>query len=165
MSESAPVRENPVLSDALRAKIEKETTKYPVRRAAVKSALRYAQEEHGWISDDVVKAVAEFLELEPIQVYEVATFYDHFDTEPVGRHRIQVCTSVSCMLRGSNEIVDHLKQRLGIGFDETTADGRVSLRESECLAACGGAPMMMVDDDYHEDLTPERVDAILKELD
>ena len=154
-----------VLSDAVRAKIDKERGKYPTSRAVVKSALRYAQDEHGWVSDEVVREVAEALDLEPIQVYEVATFYDHFDTRPVGRHRIKVCTNISCLLRDSDAIVEQLKDRLGIGFGETTADGRFTLYEAECLAACCGAPMMMIGNDYHENLTPEKVDAILEELD
>ena len=154
-----------VLSDAVLAKIEKETAKYPVPRAAVKSALRYAQDEHGWVSDDVVRSVARVLGLQPIEVYEIATFYDHFDTRPAGRHRIKVCTSVSCLLRECDVIVEHLQSKLGIEFGETTDDGRFSLYESECLAACCGAPMMMIGDHYYENLTPDRVDAILEELD
>ena len=154
-----------VLSEAVLAKIDKERGKYPTSRAVVKSALRYAQDEHGWVSDEVVRAVAEVLDLEPIQVFEVATFYDHFDTRPVGRHRIKVCTNISCLLRDSDAIVDHLKTRLGIGFGETTADGRITLYEAECLAACCGAPMMMIGNDYHENLTPEKVDTILEGLD
>lgn len=155
---------DPVLSASVLAKIEKETVKYPTRRAVVKSALRYAQDEVGWVSDEVVREVAAVLGLQPIEVYEVATFYDHFDTRPVGRHRIKLCTNVSCLLRGSDDIADHLKQRLGIDFGQTTADGRFTLYEAECLAACCGAPMMMVGNDYHEDLTPQKVDAILEAL-
>ena len=128
-----------VLSDAVLAKIEKETAKYPLRRAAVKSSLRYAQDEHGWISDEVVKSVAQVLGLQPIEVYEIATFYDHFDTGPVGRHRIKVCTNVSCMLCGSDTIVEYLRSKLGISFGETTDDGRFTLiriRVSGCVLRC-----------------------------
>lgn len=153
-----------VLSDAVLAKINKEYVKYPTKQAAVKSALRYAQDEHGWVSEEVIQAVAQELELEPIQVYEVATFYDHFDVEPTGRHKIHICTNVSCMLCGSDAIVAHLQKRLGIALGETTPDGRFALREAECLAACGGAPMMMIGDRYYENLTPERVDQIIEEL-
>lgn len=155
---------NQILSDAVTAKIEKEFIKYPTKQAVVKSALRYAQDEHGWVSDEVVNAVAELLELEPIQVYEVATFYDHFDTKPVGRHKIKVCTNISCMLCGSDNVVDHLQEKLGIRFGETTADGRFTLYEAECLAACSDAPMMMIGNDYHENLTPEKIDGILEGL-
>jgi len=155
---------NQVLSEATVAKIEKEFVKYPTKRAVVKSALRYAQDEHGWVSDDVVKAVADLLELEPIQVYEVATFYDHYDIKPVGRHKIKVCTNISCMLCGSDDVVEHLQNRLGIKFGETTDDGRFTLYEAECLAACAAAPMMMIGNDYHENLTPDKIDGILDGL-
>jgi len=152
------------LSEATVAKIEKEFVKYPTKQAVVKSALRYAQDEHGWVSDNVVKAVAELLELEPIQVYEVATFYDHYDTKPAGRHKIKVCTNISCMLCGSDDVVQHLQKKLGIKFGETTDDGRFTLYEAECLAACAGAPMMMIGNHYHENLTPEKIDGILDGL-
>jgi len=153
-----------MLSEAIVAKIEKEAAKYPTRRAVVKSALRYAQAERGWVDDGVINDVAGLLGLEPIEVQEVATFYDLFHTEPVGRHQLRVCTNVSCMLCGSDEVMTHLESRLGIGPGETTADGRFTLIEVECLGACGGAPMMMIGDRYHENLDAERIDAILAEL-
>ena len=153
------------LSDDVRDKIEAEAIKYPSRRAAVKSALRYAQQEHGWVSQGVVNSVAALLALEPIQVYEVATFYDMFYTKPVGRHKIRVCTNVSCMLRGSQDVLDRLKNKLGVDVGETTADGKVVLFEDECLGACGGAPMLICNDRYVEDMTPEGVDQLLSELD
>ena len=153
------------LSQKLQDKIDKEAAKYPTRRAAVKSALRYCQEESGWITPNVVVAVANFLDMEPIEVYEVATFYDMFYTEPVGRHRIRVCTNVSCMLRGAHKIVEHLRQRLGINFGETSDDGKVTLFEAECLGACGGTPMLLCGDDYFENLTIEKLDCILEQLD
>jgi NADH-quinone oxidoreductase subunit E len=110
-------------------------------------------------------AVADYLGLVPIQVYEIATFYSMFETKPVGRHHVSVCTNISCMLRGSQEVVDHVEKKLGIKTGESTADGRIYLkREEECLAACTGAPMMMVDHVYHEHLTPEIIDKILDEL-
>jgi NADH-quinone oxidoreductase subunit E len=110
-------------------------------------------------------AVAAYLELPAIQVYEVASFYSMFETKPVGRHSISVCTNISCMLRGAEEIVAHLEKKLGIRTGESTADGRIYLkREEECLAACCGAPMMMVDHDYHENLTPAIVDEIVDRL-
>ena len=153
------------LSDEVKEKIEAEAKKYPSRRAAVKSALRYAQQEHGWVSEGVVNSVATLLSLQPIQVYEVATFYDMFYTKPVGRHRIRVCTTVSCMLRGSKEVLNQLKDKLGVDVGETTADGNVALFEAECLGACGGAPMLICNDRYVENLTPEGVDQLLAELD
>jgi NADH-quinone oxidoreductase subunit E len=110
-------------------------------------------------------AVAEYLGLPPIQVYEIATFYSMFETKPVGRHHVSVCTNISCMLRGSQEVVDRIEKKLGIKTGESTPDGRIYLkREEECLAACTGAPMLMVDHVYHEHLTPESIDRILDEL-
>ena len=153
------------LSQVVMDKVDKEAAKYPSRRAAVKSALRYCQEETGWVSNSVVTAVAEYLGLEPIEVYEVATFYDMFYTEPGGRHRIRVCTNVSCMLRGAEAIVSHLKEKLGIKVGETSADGRITLLEAECLGACGGAPMLVCGNQYFENLTTDKLDALLDQLD
>jgi len=150
------------LSESVLQKIEAEARKYPIRRAAVKSALRYAQAEHGWINEDVVNAVAEVLNLERIEVFEVATFYDMFYTRPVGRFPVRVCTNVSCLLRGADEIMDALCDRLGVKAGESTTDGRFTVFPAECLGACGGAPMMSVGDDYHEDLKPENLDVILE---
>jgi NADH-quinone oxidoreductase subunit E len=110
-------------------------------------------------------AVAEYLGLPNIMVYEVASFYSMFETKPVGRHHVSVCTNIACMLRGSQQVVEHVENKLGIKTGESTADGRIYLkREEECLAACTGAPMMMVDHVFHENLTAERIDAILDEL-
>jgi len=153
------------LSDSVKERIEREAAKYPSRRAAVKSALRYAQQEFGWVSEDVIRAVAEILELQPIQVLEVATFYDMFYTAPVGRHQIRVCTNVSCMLRGADSVLEHLKNKLGVGIGGTTEDGRISLFEAECLGACGGAPMLVCGDQYFENLSIDEVDEMLTKLD
>ena len=153
------------LSQAVIDKVDKEAAKYPSRRAAVKSALRYCQEEVGWVSNGVVTAVATHLGLEPIEVYEVATFYDMFYTEPGGRHRIRVCTNVSCMLRGAETIVNHLKEKLGIKVGETSPDGRITLLEAECLGACGGAPMLVCGNQYFENLTTDKLDSLLDQLD
>jgi len=156
-----------MLSASALDEIEREVAKYPEgeKRSAVMAALRIAQDEHGWLSRELMDYVAGLLELRPIQVYEVATFYTMYDTKPVGRYKICVCTNVSCMLCDSASIVDHLRKRLGIGFNETTPDGRFTLKEVECLGACGGAPMMQIGRRYYENLTPERVDAILAHLD
>ena len=151
-----------ILSQSIIQKIEVEAEKYPSRRAAVKSALRYAQAEHGWINEAVVGAVAEVLNLELIEVFEVATFYDMFYTRPVGRFPVRVCTNISCLLRGADKIMDSLCERLGVEAGGTTPDGRFTVFPAECLGACGGAPMMSVGDDYHEDLTTEGLDAILE---
>ena len=153
------------LSQAVMDKVDKEAAKYPSRRAAVKLALRYCQEEVGWVSNGVVTAVATHLGLAPIEVYEVATFYDMFYTEPGGRHRIRVCTNVSCMLRGAETIVNHLKENRGINVGETSPDGRITLLEAECLAACGGAPMLVCGNQYFENLTTDKLDSLLDQLD
>ncbi|HUW99305.1 MAG TPA: NADH-quinone oxidoreductase subunit NuoE [Acidiferrobacter sp.] len=155
-----------MLSKESLAKIDQEMAKYPPehKQSAVMGALHIAQDEHGWLSVPLMDYIAELLGMRPIQVYEVATFYTMYDLKPGGRHKISVCTNISCLLRGSDDIVAHLKERLGIGFGETTADGRFTLKEVECLAACGGAPMFLIDKVYYENLTPARVDEILSGL-
>jgi NADH-quinone oxidoreductase subunit E len=156
------------LSDHVREEIDHWVAKFPPdrKRSAVISALHAVQHEnHGYLSTDLMDAVAEYLGLPNILVYEVASFYSMFETKPVGRHHISVCTNISCMLRGSQEIVDHVEKKLGIKTGESTPDGRIYLkREEECLAACCGAPMMMVDHVFHENLTPQIVDKVLDEL-
>ena len=156
------------LSEHARHVIDQWLAKYPPerKRSAVLAALREVQHENGgWITVELMDAVADYLELPPIAVYEVASFYSMLETKPVGRHSISVCTNVSCMLCGSDSIVGHIEKKLGIKTGESTPDGRIYLkREEECLAACCGAPMMMVDHVYHEKLTPEKVDAILDAL-
>ena len=150
------------------AKIEYELTKYPAdrRQAAVMSALRIAQAEKGWLSNETIAWVADYLGIPAIAAMEVATFYTMYELEPVGRHKITVCTNISCMLRDSDAIVDHLKQRLGIGFNETTPDGKFTLKEGECMGTCGGAPLFHINNTRMcEFLTPDKVDDILKELD
>lgn len=158
-----------VLSEHVRAEIDHWKARFPEgrQRSAVIGALHAAQHDnHGYLTTEIMDAVAEYLELPPIQVYEVATFYSMFQTRPVGRHNVAICTNVSCMLRGAEEIVEHVENKLGIKLGESTGDGRIYLkREEECLAACCGAPMMMVDHKYHENLTREKVDEILDGLD
>ncbi len=155
-----------MLSQESLAKIDREIAKYPPenKQSAVISALHIAQDEHGWLSVPLMDYVAGLLDMRPIQVYEVASFYTMYDLKPVGRHKISLCTNISCLLRGSDDILGHLKKRLGIDFGETTPDGRFTLKEVECLAACGGAPMFMIDKTYYENLTPARVDEILDKL-
>ena len=155
-----------MLSQESIAKIEYELTKYPAdhRQAAVMSALRIAQAEKGWLSNEIIAWVADYLGIPAIAAMEVATFYNMY--EPGGTNTIRMCTNISCMLRDSDVIVDHLKKRLGIGFNETTADGRFTLKEGECMGACGGAPLFHINNTRMcEFLTPEKVDDILKELD
>lgn len=152
----------------LREEIDRWVAKFPEgrQRSAVISALHAAQHEnHGYLTRELMDAVAAHLGMPPIQVYEIASFYSMFETKPCGRHHVSVCTNISCMLCGSDEIVAHIENKLGIRTGESTPDGRIFLkREEECLAACVGAPMMMVDHVYHENLTPEKVDEILDGL-
>ena len=161
-------RSESLLSEHARAEIDRWVARFPQgrQRSAIIAALREVQHENGgWLTVPLMDAVAAYLELPPIQVYEVATFYSMFETRPVGRHSVSVCTNISCMLCGSDSIVAHIEQKLGIRTGESTPDGRIYLkREEECLAACVNAPMMMVDHVYHEHLTLERVDEILDAL-
>ena len=156
------------LSDHVREEIDHWVAKFPPdrKRSAVISALHVVQHENnGYLTIDLMDAVAAHLELPNILVYEVASFYSMFETKPVGRHHISVCTNISCMLRGSQEVVDKIEKKLGIKTGESTPDGRIYLkREEECLAACTGAPMMMVDHVFHENLTPPIIDKILDDL-
>jgi NADH-quinone oxidoreductase subunit E len=154
------------LSPAAKAEIEALRRRYPTREAVLIPALHIAQREWGgWLPDEAVTAVARELELPEARVYGVVTFYDLLHQKPVGRHRIRVCTNLSCMLRGSREILETVHAELGVGEDEVTPDGRCSYVHFECLGSCDTAPMMMVDDDYHENLTPESVRRILRGLD
>jgi NADH-quinone oxidoreductase subunit E len=152
------------LSQHVREEIDHWLTKFPAdrKRSAVIAALHAVQHEQGHLSQAAMDEVAAYLDLPPIQVYEVASFYSMFETSACGRHHISVCTNISCMLRGGQELLAHVERRLGVKVGESTPDGRFFLkREEECLAACTGAPMMMVNHVYHEFLTPEKVDRIL----
>lgn len=156
-----------LLTPAARAEIDAWIAKYPPERkqSAVMAALRIAQDQNGgWLTTELMDAIAAYLEMPPVAVYEVATFYSMYELEPVGRHKICVCTNISCMLRGSDEVVAHLSKRLGIKLGETTADGRFTLKEVECLGACVNAPVMQIARQYHEHLTPETLDKILDGL-
>jgi NADH-quinone oxidoreductase subunit E len=156
---------NGKLSDHARHEIDHWIAKFPPdrKRSAVLAALRTVQHDsNGYLTRDSMDAVADYLGLPKIQVYEVATFYSMFETKPVGRHHISVCTNISCMLCGGDEILAHVEKRLGVKCGESTPDGRFYIkREEECLAACNNAPMMMVDHVYYENLTPEKVDEVL----
>jgi len=157
-----------LLSEETTREIDHWVAKFPPgrQRSACIAALRAAQEQNrGYLSADLMDAVAEYLKLPPIQVYEVASFYSMFEIHPCGRHHVSICTNISCMLNGGEELLAHAERRLGVTVNQSTPDGRIFLkREEECLAACTGAPMMMVDHVYHEHLTPERLEAILDEL-
>lgn len=156
-----------MLSPEAIEKINYELTKYPAdqRQAAVMSALRIVQTERGWLSKESITEVAQYLGMPEIAAMEVATFYNMYDLSPVGKYKVTICTNISCMLRGSDEIVNHLQQKLGVGFNEITPDGKFCLKEGECMGCCGGAPLMHVNNtQMHEFLTTEKVDAILEEL-
>ena len=160
---------NQALSDHVREEIERWKARFPEgrQRSAVISALHAVQHENkGFVTAEQMNAIAEYLELPTIQVYEVATFYSMFQTREVGRNEVAICTNVSCMLRGADEIVEHVEKKLGVRLGESTSDKRIFLkREEECVAACCGAPVMMVNHKYYENLTLEQVDEILDGLD
>ena len=157
-----------VLNEHTRHEIDEWIGRFPTgkHRSAVLSALRFTQEQNnGFLTPELMDGVAEYLRLPPVQVYEVATFYSMFETHPCGRHHVSICTNISCMLNGAEDLVAHCEKKLGIKLGESTPDGRIFLKkEEECLAACTGAPMMMVDHVFHEYLTPEKVDKVLDEL-
>jgi NADH-quinone oxidoreductase subunit E len=157
-----------VLNEHTRHEIDEWIGRFPTgrHRSAVLSALRFTQEQNnGFLTPELMDGVAEYLKLPAVQVYEVATFYSMFETHPCGRHHVSICTNISCMLNGAEDLVKHCEQKLGIRLGESTPDGRIFLKqEEECLAACTGAPMMMVDHVFHEYLTPEKVDKVLDDL-
>ena len=157
-----------LLAEHTRREIDHWVAKFPPgrQRSACIAALRAAQEQNnGFLTRELMDAIAEYLKLAPIQVYEVASFYSMFETHPCGRHHVSICTNISCLLNGGDELVAHAEKKLGIRLNQSTPDGRIFLKqEEECLAACTGAPMMMVDHVFHEQLTPEKLDAILDAL-
>ncbi len=163
---------NPHQSDLLsahaRAEIDHWLTRYPAdqKQSAVLAALREVQHENGgYLTTVLMDAVADYLEMPPIAVYEVASFYSMYELKPVGRHNIAVCTNISCMLRGGDTVLAYIEKKLGIKLGESTPDGKFYLKkEEECLAACCGAPMMQVNHVYYEQLTPEKVDQVLDSL-
>ena len=138
--------------------------RYPTKMAATLPLLHLCQEQNGWISDEVIDYVSKRLDLSPAHVKGVVTFYTLFNQEKPGKHQVWVCRTLPCALRGAYDVIEHCEKRLGIKCGETTSDGKVTLRTAECLASCGTAPMMQVDKEYHENLTRERVDAILRRL-
>lgn len=169
MSDVQATENHGVLTQHSIDEINEWMSRYPddQKQSAVLGALRVAQHQnHGFLTTELMDACADVLQMSKIAVYEVASFYSMFETEPVGRHCVAICTNISCMLMGSQSIVDHVTKKYGIGLGESTADGKIFLKvEEECLAACAGGPMMQVDHVYHTNLTPESVDAILDALD
>ena len=165
---SATMETTALMSPESLAKIDAWVAKYPEeqKQSAILPALHILQEQNGgWVSQELLDAIADYLGMPRMRVYEVATFYSMIELEPVGRHMIAVCKNIACMLCGADNIVTYIEDRLGIKLGETTPDGRITLKvEEECLAACAGGPMMAVDGHYHENLTPARVDEILDAL-
>lgn len=157
-----------LLNNHTRGEIDHWVSKFPEnkKRSAVLAALTATQHQNqGFLTTDLMDAVAEYLGLAAIHVYEVASFYSMYETRPVARHNVAICTNICCMLMGSDSIVNHVEKKLGIKIGESTEDGRIYLKcEEECLAACAGGPMMQVDHKYYEKLTPEKVDEILDGL-
>ena len=156
-----------VLSPDALARIDRAIAKYPPdqRQSAVMAALTIAQDEKGWLSVETMDFVAQYLGMQPIAVYEVASFYTMYDVKPVGTHKIAICTNLPCALQGANVAAEHLKKKLGVGFNETSADGKFTLREGECFGACGDAPVLLLNNKRMCcSMTPERLDALLEEL-
>jgi NADH-quinone oxidoreductase subunit E len=153
---------NTIFSPELAARFDKLVTIYPLKRSALVPMLLYAQDEVGYVSDAVVSEIAERLDLLELDVRNVLSYYSMLRTKPAGKYNVQVCTNISCMLRGGYEILDHCKHTLGIGHKETTKDGVFSLEEVECIGACCWAPAIQINYDFHEDLTPEKVDVLFK---
>ena len=158
-----------LLDEGTRASIDQWVDKFPPenKRSALIQALIAAQNKNGgWVSKDMIEAVADYLELPPVWAYEVASFYSMIDQKPVGKHKVNICTNISCWLNGAEDLVAHVEKKLGIKLGETTDDQRITLVvEEECLAACCGAPMMVVDGHYHENLDADSLDKILDGLD
>jgi NADH-quinone oxidoreductase subunit E len=148
-------------------RIDREITKYPdgKKQSAAVAALAIAQEEHGWLSAEVIEFVGKYLGMPPMAAYEVASFYSLYNLEPVGKYQLTVCTNLPCMLSGGVDAADYLKNKLGIGFNETTADGKFTLKEGECLGSCGHAPVMLVNNRRMCNcMLPEEIDKLLAEL-
>jgi NADH-quinone oxidoreductase subunit E len=156
-----------MLSDSARSRIDRELTKYPAdqKQSAVMSALAIAQDEHRQLTAEVMDAVAAHLGMPPIAVYEVATFYTMYDLQPVGKHKLCICTNLPCALSGATETAAHLKKRLGVDFGGTTADGKFTLKEGECFGACGDSPVLLHNNKKMlVGMTPEKIDALIAEL-
>jgi len=153
-----------MLSEKAKTQIDELKGKYPDLKSALLPALEIAQQEHGWLSEEVIQEVGQVMDLPPTEVASVASFYTMLYTQPVGEHVIQVCTNIACSLLGAEHIVDYISRKLGIEVGDTTPDGKFTLLAVECLGSCGTAPMMQVDEAYYENLTEEKIDRILAEL-
>ena len=158
---------SPELSPEALRKIDREVAKYPAdqKQSAVMAALVIAQDEKGWLPKETIAAVASYLGMPPIAAYEVASFYNMYDLQPVGKYKLTVCTNLPCMLSGAVDAGEYLKQKLGIGYDETTADGKFTLKQGECMGACGDAPVMLLNNRRMcSSMLPEQIDKLLSEL-
>jgi NADH-quinone oxidoreductase subunit E len=153
---------NTIFSPELAARFDKLVTIYPLRRSALVPMLLYAQDEVGYVSDAVIAEIAERICILELDVRNVLSYYSMLRTKPAGKYNVQVCTNISCMLRGGYEILDHCKHKLGIGHKETTSDGVFSLEEVECIGACCWAPAIQINYDFYDDLTPEKVDVLFQ---
>ena len=153
-----------MFSQANETKLNEIISHYPVKRSAVLPALYIAQEEHGYVTDEDVRYIAERLDMRVNEVEAVVTFYTMYSRQPIGKYKLQVCRTLSCMLLGAEQITEHIEHKLGIGVGETTADGRFTLQEVECLGYCDLAPCLQVNFDYHEKVTRDSVDEIIKNL-
>lgn len=153
-----------MIPDALKTKFDQVIARYPVKRSAIVPLLMFGQDEIGYVSDELVEEIARRVEVATIEVIEDIGYYSMLHRRPIGKYNFQVCTNISCLLRGGEDILHHCSKRLGIGHKQTTPDGLFSLEEVECLGACCGAPAMQVNYDYYEDLTPERIDRLIEQL-
>ncbi len=152
-----------MFSEQLSKKFDKMVTNYPTKRSALVPMLLFAQDEVGHLSDEVIANIAKRVELTDLEVRNVISYYSLLHTKPMGKYHVQVCTNISCLLRGGEEVFEHCKQKLGIGHKQTQASGLFSLEEVECLGACSWAPAVQVNYDFHENLTPERMDKVLEQ--
>ena len=153
-----------VFSEAGRAEFGRLLTRYPDRKAVILPALYLAQKEFGYVSDEAIVYIAGLVDTSPAEVEGVATFYTMFNRKPVGKYHVQICRNISCSLLGAEHLIEHVSKKLGVRPGETTPDGKFTLTKAECLGSCGTAPVMQVNDEYHENLTVESIDRILDQL-
>ncbi|HEV2351449.1 MAG TPA: NAD(P)H-dependent oxidoreductase subunit E [Terriglobia bacterium] len=153
-----------MLSESLKAKFDQVIARYPLKRSAIVPLLMFGQDEIGHVSDELIQEIARAVEVRPIEVIEDISYYSMLHRQPIGKYNFQVCTNISCLLRGGEAMLEHCSKKLGIGHKQTTADGKFSLEEVECLGACCGAPAMQVNYDFYENLTPEKIDALIEKL-
>ena len=153
-----------MLSESLKVKFDQVIARYPLKRSAIVPLLMFGQDEIGYVSDELIEEIARAVEVRPIEVIEDIGYYSMLHREPIGKFNFQVCTNVSCLLRGGEQILEHCSKKLGIRHKQTTQDGMFSLEEVECLGACCGAPAMQVNYDFYENLTPEKIDALIEKL-